>query len=586
MSNIKIDLLEEDKTLKELFSGKGCKELKEQKEGNIEVYYKITKKTIMPNQTIIDVLGEKVKKDNKITKYSMIVVVKHKDRKKDRKIIVSLGDTRGMYNKKYLVDGFGIKAGLNIEPDITIKEIISKNTRNSDIKLLNKGTSSSSVREFSLNKHFDEIKSIKIVIPGEGKRTRTRTLKLSNSFNTILSIDTIGSIEKKAVEIYKCFANKHKDVKDDKNNLKVWKISEDLSKYNNIKKLDKKDAEEKTNVLKKLMKKDFRSLECIVSWPNLEEEGHEWFKLSIDDKDIFEDENEQITTLDKETIENIVDKLEEKETLPNLCIQSIDSNGDTLDEKSIMDCITYQITEDKNVFIFSESKWRTFSTDFADMVSSDYKALEENAIFDHKFAKWKKNIDEKKYNELLEEKQNEKTDFVNLDRSLVYLDGKSKFELGDIWTKKKNALIAVKDGASSSGISHLTQQIIVSRKAFIVEYENIMNKINKGTNNLEIPKNPIYVLAIASKEKIGNMPKIPFFAKVSVLNLFDTLPTTGSELKIAWIEREYKTQDEKKDAAIMRAKNTLAKEKVEPTETTEEVKEEPETKKKSSKDLI
>mgnify|MGYP001202140784 CR=1 FL=1 len=182
------------------------------------------------------------------------------------------------------------------------------------------------------------------------------------------------------------------------------------------------------------------------------------------------------------------------------------------------------------------------------------------SIFDN--ASWKKNDDEsfnplieseRDYNHDMEQKQN----FALMDRQDVYVERQDNFEFCDLiyrgdLAEGKLDLIHIKEGLSSSKLSHLFNQGEVSAKSLLNPRlkEKILEKYNECTNGKEWkseyilffenvdPHNFRIVYAIIdTHEEL----KIPFFSKVVFRARAKLLKMQGFKVAIVKIKTEEKS---------------------------------------------
>ncbi|KRL32657.1 hypothetical protein FD20_GL002501 [Liquorilactobacillus uvarum DSM 19971] len=124
--------------------------------------------------------------------------------------------------------------------------------------------------------------------------------------------------------------------------------------------------------------------------------------------------------------------------------------------------------------------------------------------------------------------------------------GYSKVEPCDILTNK-NQFIHVKKGESSSKLSHLFLQGLVSAKILAQDRQNFIEHINSKITEQNKKfflsakdKNEKFeiIFGIINKRKINNQDLLPFFSMITLIQVVDELNVMGFNYSLMMINRE------------------------------------------------
>lgn len=140
---------------------------------------------------------------------------------------------------------------------------------------------------------------------------------------------------------------------------------------------------------------------------------------------------------------------------------------------------------------------------------------------------------------------NHKDEYVLMDKhNITYGGGQSKVEVCDI-LGKKDTFIHVKPYSGSSTLSHLFNQGLVSADLILAdtEFKKLVNETisditdNKDFNVRGDDKLKV-IYAIIQKNKEGELPRLPFFSKVSLRYVKSRLKTMRCDVELAIIVKK------------------------------------------------
>lgn len=235
--------------------------------------------------------------------------------------------------------------------------------------------------------------------------------------------------------------------------------------------------------------------------------------------------------------------LNNAEQLRNKHISLFDSSGnDKLARWSAYNCIFGKIDYKENTYCINNGKWYQISKDYKETVEQDYRNTDTSNIkFDDFCSSECKN--ENEYSSMFV--GNHKDEYVLMDKhNITYGGGQSKVEVCDI-LGKKDTFIHVKPYSGSSTLSHLFNQGLVSADLVLAdtEFKKLVNEtISDITDNKDFNvrgDNKLKVIyAIIQKNKEGELPRLPFFSKVSLRYVKSRLKTMRCDVELAIIVKK------------------------------------------------
>lgn len=205
------------------------------------------------------------------------------------------------------------------------------------------------------------------------------------------------------------------------------------------------------------------------------------------------------------------------------------SNKEDFIKGNVTGTDSFQATVEYNnkAYTINDGQWYEIEKDYVEKIKNEYNLIQPSSI---NFINHKKGDTEKKY---IKKMVNENDEYYLMDaKNIAHGGGYSKIELCDILTENK--LIHIKKYAGSSVLSHLFNQGLVSAE-LIKNDANFINKVNEKITikEFKIDENKKYkvVFAIISN-KDQEIPKIPFFSKVSINNVVRRLKSMDYEVSI------------------------------------------------------
>jgi uncharacterized protein (TIGR04141 family) len=238
-------------------------------------------------------------------------------------------------------------------------------------------------------------------------------------------------------------------------------------------------------------------------------------------------------------------KIEDIEIFKKHKVEFLDDDELEINSWDIYNCMVYETEYEDERYILSDGKWYKIAKNLSDEVNKFFETLIVSSFLPDAY------IDENEqgYNKRLKDDLN-KYDYICFDTKLIKLsDWTSGIEPCDFFSAKKQ-FIHIKNDASSSKLSHLFNQGVVSGESFLREQEFRKEFKKKAkTMNAEIakilpdvrhrPKLNEYQIIFAVMRKPYNDGSfgLPFFSKVSLKNASQRLVDLGYKVSFCWIPK-------------------------------------------------
>ncbi|MBV1836842.1 DUF6119 family protein [Acetobacter estunensis] len=226
-------------------------------------------------------------------------------------------------------------------------------------------------------------------------------------------------------------------------------------------------------------------------------------------------------------------------------VHEVDEYGNDCGKSwKINECLVLEAEVDGHTYVLSGGRWYQVAHDFATQLVKFFDNLKKEELPDAL-----PDENEEKYNSRLKASE---VDLLCLDRRLIKPTGwVTTMEACD-FLDKKSRIIHVKDKTSSSRLSHLFNQGIVSSRVLIVDgaaRDLIRGKINEvqtetgQTDFVDIipgdggsfqSRNYTIVYAVIGT---GNEPKLPFFSLVTLRQAIRELTALGYQAAFSWIKK-------------------------------------------------
>ncbi len=223
-------------------------------------------------------------------------------------------------------------------------------------------------------------------------------------------------------------------------------------------------------------------------------------------------------------------------TLKTHSIDAIDSSSEkALYSWGVYKCLYCEVRKEEQTFILSNGKWYEINVDFDRDISDFFLSfIRQNLDIDLPDCNSAEH--EGHYNERVSQ---EMGDYIcNMDRKLISCGGvNQKVEFCDLFSTNKH-LIHVKHYGSSSVLSHLFAQGLISAELFL-NYEVFRERLNEKLPEdfkFDHPENKPdvsqYKIVFAIISKSQKSLDIPFFSKVNLKNIVKELEGFGYKVFI------------------------------------------------------
>lgn len=271
----------------------------------------------------------------------------------------------------------------------------------------------------------------------------------------------------------------------------------------------------------------------IITIPELiDEQVVDCFKISGKD-DVFQFSINELGEVDS------IEKLE------SVFINAIGPDDDIVKSWTVFDCLLGEVSRNDSItYILQEGQYYKINTSYVEAVEEYYKnvTIEKGLTL--------KDWDDSKEAKYNEDQSNES--ILVMDKSLISLGGRSKFEFCDLLSINKQ-LVHVKILSNSTNISHLFEQGLLSVSVLEDKTKHkVINEIicEKGKDAFKIPDDAkakdysvIYVLLCDSNkiDKDGR-PQIPFFSKAVFREVHESLKSKEVDVSIMAIKKVKKEE--------------------------------------------
>lgn len=433
----------------------------------------------------------------------------------DRVFALLFGYSRHLLKADSIENRFGLKIVLNSIKDNELRKIsktsIGTNNKRSE-EQLPKG---SDIQDFG----FDVIRDL---IKGISARTTDELfgkcmISGNDSFN--ITIDkNIRNVDEFLIDIYRRYKSE--------NYLQKFKWVDNISEIKS-----KSLKEELNNELIRLINnKEFESVWMavpeVIDW-----EAISCFRIPGDKTDYFDIEIENVTNSFKE-------KLTDISQLKKKSIKAISSKtGEQSLSWSAFNCIVGQVTLRNNTYCISDGNWFLVNEDYVNEINSEYNNIEllEDSFIDY--------IDgelEDGYNKRLKDSL---PNSIETHKMKISVPGNRGDSIEPCDILYNNMFIHVKRNSGSQSLGHLFNQGYASARTLLVSkdlYKKFKDEINKKANaqgstyraaNNMVSKDYCVVFAIINKFN-NDRPKIPFFSKVALSNIYKEIRAYGYDLKL------------------------------------------------------
>ncbi len=266
----------------------------------------------------------------------------------------------------------------------------------------------------------------------------------------------------------------------------------------------------------------------ILDWSN-----HGGFKYSSRQKDEILDDLHISTFKEDFKKEEIT-----LDDLKNSHVYHFDQdNGYTKEHWMTYECLYFEYSKGSETYFLTGGKWYAVNNNLVKDVNEYYESIPQNTTT-FSFIDYN-HTDEEHYNKELASSNSA----LCLDRKEIQVEGRSKFEFCDVYTKDQQ-IIHVKRYSGSSVLSHLFNQGYVSAN-FLLD-PKFRKKINENLLSGEFKINNIskrpnmdgksyeIIFAIISNTK-SNL-NIPFFSRLTLMHVSRSLTNLGFKVSLVKIK--------------------------------------------------
>lgn len=215
-----------------------------------------------------------------------------------------------------------------------------------------------------------------------------------------------------------------------------------------------------------------------------------------------------------------------------------------IDKWKVYECFVYETVHLTNKYVLTDGQWYAIDRSLVDEVENYLNRLTLHSFLPDA----KQDDNEETYNQDLE--SSHATSLICFDRKLISLDGwSSSIEACDFFSKDLQ-FIHIKDEASSSKLSHLFNQGLVSAEAYLREKDfrkefkkkarNMNRSIAKMIPDIRIkPERDDFeiIYAVMRKPYKDGSYGLPFFSKVTLRNASKRLEDLGYKVGFSWIKK-------------------------------------------------
>lgn len=524
-------LLKEDTTIDSvLVEGCKCIDL----DGNQKLYYKETAPNTPKWVTIFLDNNENAKRAFRVQGSSAVILFQRHYDHGDRTFAITFGYGRNLIKQGVIEERFGLITTLS---SIDKEKIRSLDLSSLETVLLNsriQASALSGIENFSLNLNRDLLKAVTGKLEEDGNSS-SLTGKDSLGFSSKCTYRTIGTEIDKYYNAYK--SGRYKDSFKWVDKIQDVKDSNILDELNNYV-VECINGNHLDNI--------WIAYPDIINWGDLDH-----FKFGR--KDYIEDVNMQI--VQRELIKNDDDKITVG-ILRSRMIHACNSEDKDIAKWSLYKCLYVDYQKDDKQFFLQEGKWFMIERNFVNEINDFYNNV---PIYSEELPDYDYRTEDEYNHELVRNK--ETTRFL-MDKKLQKIDG-DEFELCDVMTSGKE-FIHVKKFTSSAVLSHLFNQGLVSAEC--VKNKQIRIKANDTLpdgfklDTDSFNANEYKIVFVIAKKSADSRPNIPFFSKVALENVANTLSLIGYQFAIKGVPFTYvdTEKERKKKEKRDKAKATLS----------------------------
>lgn len=435
---------------------------------------------------------------------------------RDRLLCFTFGHSRHLLKKSLIEKNFGLKIALNLSEPDKIKSIDKTKIDRNPIKSRQQSSQHIPINNFDFNFDWEILKSVTGITFNKSD-DKQELITGSDSVNIATNIETIEDfifLSERLLDSY-C-------LEDYKENYPwidyiIPIIDSELNDSLDVKIEEKLYLNDLDNM--------WLSIPNIIDYDNFS--GFTYKRGS-----------NQVRRFDLDLFQCLKDK---KKSLDDINISYLqrsnifvlDGNNQEIDCWSIYDALNVEIELDDSIYVLNEGDWYEIDKDYS---------LEVDKFFD----RYKNSCDLVLPNYNGRSEPQYLIDITNDDDNLILMDrnfikpqnASSKIEFSDLIKKDDHRIIHVKKYSSSSVMSHLFSQALISSEV-LLEYDETVEEVNKyisSRHNYTFEFNPddfprkIITLAVMQKKE-GDL-HLPFFSKINFRKNCKNIENMGYKIEI------------------------------------------------------
>lgn len=443
--------------------------------------------------------------------------------------IISFGQGRHLIAKQHLALDFGLKIVLNSVDPTQIRSLDKASNGQKPLNSRNQGINKSNVFELL----FDPEEDIATSITGRSKDSFFDGSVISGRDTFSINTD-IHLLLTEASKQYKSNAYKT-----------------DFSFIDDIKRIrDAGDINTLDNELAFRLDNNINIGDCWLATPSI----IDWSSISgfAFGKGL---RDASYQTLELDTLLNQLKLKHAAVTIDNLRHQNIltlDANFNRVHSWKAYECLYAEIKIESGYYLLRNGSWFRIENNFVDRVNQSIAQVPvyEIALPDYE------HDDEAHYNKFVANELN--NSFCMDAKNIMYGGSKSRIEFCDVVIEETD-LMHMKRGTSSSSLSHLFSQGVVSAESFKSDESfrrKLLMRLPKSANEAvysERPKEDQFRVVYAIVSGKDGALQLPFFSRVTLKNAVKRLESMGFRVAISKINisenqiitRKYRPEDKK-----------------------------------------
>lgn len=443
----------------------------------------------------------------------LVLMKKLKIGEEERFFALTFGYSKYMFQDDVLEEQFGLKIILNSIENDQIRRI-SKTSVGSNLKQSNEQLPKNSyISEFGFDVNRDLMKNI------SGKSEDEMFEKCILTGGDVFSVNVERNINDIDEFLEFCY-RRYKETKYLKNfswvdNIKYVK-NKRLVKDLNLKLIDL--------INDKAFDKVWMAVPEVINWENIKD-----FKVSGLDEPLNDIYIDRVV----DSLRNKLTDIEQLKAKRIIAISSKDENQSVYEWNSYK-CTIAEIEVNGQAYCLNNGKWYKINQDFVSDINNRYSSI---ALLNDSFIDFnkEKHTNEDKYNDAL---------VASLDKAVlvhkykISIGGGSGNNIEPCDVFWNNKFIHVKRNSGSSNLSHLFNQALVSSQVLLdtASRNQFRDKLKKA-GEIDIIPEPFqssnYEIVIAIINKFNDdIPKIPFFSKVSLCYAATNMQNYGYKVKL------------------------------------------------------